>query len=383
MKNIAILGSTGSIGRQALEVARNLGERVRIVAIAARENIDLLEEQAREFHPEIIGVYDTKKAIELQRRLPKCKIVGGMEGLLEVASYHSVNYVVSAMSGTVGLQPTLAAIEAGKNIGLANKEALISGGALVMKRVREKNIQLFPMDSEHSAIFQCLKNEPTKGVERIILTASGGPFRNYTDEQLDRITAEDALKHPTWRMGPKITIDCSTLMNKGLEVIEAFWLFNIPIDKIDVVVHPQSIIHSMVEFVDNSIIAQMGEPSMKTPIQYAITFPERCPGTLKKFDFLKNSVLQFLIPDKTRFRCLGLAYDAIKIGGSLPCYMNAANEILVQHFLKGQIGWKDIGYRLENLMSRHKVQEVDSIETILAVDALAREEASECELSLL
>lgn len=375
MKRVSILGSTGSIGQNAIKVARHLKDDIQIVALAARENIELLEQQIHEFHPQLVAVYDLQKAQELQKRVPHCPIIGGMEGLLAVASLQQADFVVSAIAGTLGLQPTMAAIQAGKDVGLANKEALVSGGELVIKAVKEKGVKLIPIDSEHSAIFQALNGECVKDVERILLTASGGPFRNFTEEQLENITVEQALCHPTWKMGPKVTIDSSTLMNKGLEIIEAYWLFNVEIDRIEVVIHPQSIIHSMVEFVDYSILAQMGEPNMMVPIQYAMTYPKRYPGLLKRFDFLKNSVLQFHIPDQKKFRCLALAYEAIRQGGSMPCYMNAANEVLVQRFLNKEISWKEIGTGLEELMQQHSVQTVDSIEAILAIDKLAREEA--------
>lgn len=376
MKHIAILGSTGSIGKNAIKIAKHLNDQIQVKVLAARENIDLLETQAHECQPELIAVYNLEKARELQRRLPNYEVVGGMEGLVAAASHSSVDLVISAMSGTVGLQPTLAAINAKKDIGLANKEALVSGGALVMKLVNEKGVQLIPIDSEHSAIFQCLKGEKRDSIGRIILTSSGGPFRHYTQDQLQQVTVEQALNHPKWKMGPKITIDSSTLMNKGLEVIEAHWLFGIPVNQIEVIVHPEHIIHSMVEFVDGSIMAQMCEPDMTIPIQYAMTYPERYPGMLKQFDFLKNSVLQFYLPDTTKFRCLSLAYEALRYGGTLPCYMNAANEVLVERFLNRQIPWNQIATRLEALMERHQVEKVDSFETIIAVDALARQEAS-------
>lgn len=381
MKKIAILGSTGSIGQNALKVARHLRTDIQVVAIAARENIDLLEAQALEFAPRLIAVYNADKALELQKRLPGHTILSGMEGLLAVASHPEADMVISAMAGTVGLQPTIEAIRAGKDVGLANKEALVSGGALIMQLVEEKGVKLLPIDSEHSAIFQCLKNEPVRSVRRIILTSSGGPFRTWTDQQLENVTVEQALNHPTWKMGPKVTIDSSTLMNKGLEVIEAYWLFGVDLDQIDVVVHPQSIIHSLVEFSDYSMLAQMGEPSMIVPIQYAMTYPDRQPGLLKPFDFVKNSKLEFSVPNKQTFRCLALAYEALRQGGSLPCYMNAANEILVERFLKGEISWKEIGIQLEMLMSRHAVVAIDSLDIILAVDALAREEAARCEVT--
>ncbi len=379
MKQIAILGSTGSIGCNALNVVRHLKSCFRVVALAARENIDLLEQQAREFHPLIIGVFNPEKAYELQKRLPGQTIVAGMEGLKAVAACQEAQMVISAIAGTLGLQPTVEAILAGKEIGLANKEALVSGGALVMRLVKECGVQLIPIDSEHSAIFQCLKGEKRESVNRIVLTASGGPFRHWTREQLEHVTVEQALNHPTWKMGPKVTIDSSTLMNKGLEVIEACWLFNVKPDKIEVMIHPQSIIHSLVEFSDYSMLAQMGEPNMIVPIQYAMTYPDRYPGLLKPFDFMKHAKLEFCKPDLTQFRCLALAYEAIRQGGSLPCYMNAANEILVQRFLTGEIRWSEIGIQLESLMSQHQVQPIEALEDILAVDAQAREEATKFE----
>lgn len=376
MKKIAILGSTGSIGRNALNVVRHLNTRFRVVALAARENIDLLEQQAGEFQPLLIAVFQPEKARELQKRLPGQVILSGMEGLRAVAACQEADLVISAIAGTLGLQPTIEAILAGKDVGLANKEALVSGGELVMRLVREKKIQLLPIDSEHSAIFQCLNGEKKSAVNRIILTSSGGPFRNWTQEQLENITVDQALNHPTWKMGPKVTIDSSTLMNKGLEVIEARWLFNMEVDKIDVIIHPQSIVHSLVEFNDFSMLAQMGLPSMIVPIQYAMTYPDRYPGLLEPFDFIKHGKLEFFKPDLGKFRCLALAYEAIQRGGSLPCYMNAANEVLVERFLAGEISWKEIGNQLERLMSQHQVQSVDTLEDILAIDVQARDEAA-------
>lgn len=376
MRDLAILGSTGSIGKNCLAIARHLGrEAVRIVALAARGNIDLLEQQALEFHPELIAVYEPEQALELQRRIPHIPVIAGMEGLEAVAVHQRANLVISAISGAIGLAPTLAAIKAGKNIGFANKEVLVSGGEIVMSLVRAHGVDLIPIDSELTAIFQCLKGESAKGVQRLLITASGGPFRNHTAAQLDEVTVDNALNHPNYRMGPKVTIDSSTLMNKGLEMIEAHWLFQVPIEKIEVVVHPQQIVHSMVEFIDNSIIAQMGDPDMLTPIQYAITYPNRFRGCLKPFDFAKNGTLQFALPDMDKFRCLKLAYDAIRGGGSLPCYMNAANEILVHRFLNREIAWIEIGRRLENLLSRHSIAPVRSFDDILAVDQIARREA--------
>jgi 1-deoxy-D-xylulose-5-phosphate reductoisomerase len=270
----------------------------------------------------------------------------------------------------------MAAIEAGKDIALANKESLVSGGALVMNAVKDRGVSLLPIDSEHSAIFQCLNGESKARVSRLILTSSGGPFRNFSLEQLQAATVDQALCHPTWNMGAKVTIDSSTLMNKGLEVVEAHWLFDMPLEKIDVVIHPQSIIHSMVEFVDGAIMAQMGEPTMIVPIQYAITYPDRPPGLIKPFDFVKNHTLQFFTPDTDRFRCLRLAYESIRHGKSLPCYMNAANEVLVNRCLEKQIAWYEIPTKLEELMVRHSLQNVSSLDDILAVDHEARHEAS-------
>jgi 1-deoxy-D-xylulose-5-phosphate reductoisomerase len=376
MKKIAILGSTGSIGCNTLKIIRHLRDQFEVTALAVKDNIDLLEQQILEFHPSIVAVYNSNKACELQKRVPHCTVLAGKEGLRSVASLPATEMVISAIAGTLGLEPTVAAIQAGKDIGLANKEVLVSGGALIMRLVHEHGVNLIPIDSEHSAIFQCLQGQSQKAIQRIILTSSGGPFRYFTNEQLEHITTDQALNHPTWRMGPKVTIDSSTLMNKGLEVIEAYWLFGVHIEQIQVVIHPQSIIHSLVEFIDGSILAQMGEPTMLTPIQYALTYPERYPGLLKPFDFLQHNVLQFSIPDVAKFRCLDLAYEALRQGGTLPCYMNAANEILVQRFLKREISWKQIAQQLESLMMRHKVESVDRLETILMTDTIAREEAS-------
>ncbi len=376
MKKLAILGSTGSIGVSTLKVARHLGEQVKVVSLAARSNIDLLEQQALEFNPEVIAVYEEDKAQELRKRLPRAHIVSGMEGLKEAATVSSATFVVSALVGIAGLIPTVAAIKAGKDIGLANKEALVAAGEVVTGLVKKHGVRLLPIDSEHSAIFQCLLSGTPSEVRRLIITASGGPFRACTPEELGRVTFRDALKHPTWQMGAKITIDSSTLMNKGLEFIEAHWLFGTPLNNIEVVVHPQSIIHSMVEFVDGSIIAQMNKPDMINPIQYAITYPDRLPGIVPPFDFLSCGALEFYAPDTQKFPCLRLAFEAIRSGGSLPCYMNGANEILVSRFLQGQLGWQEIGRKLEVLMSRHHTERSPSLDTLLAVDATARREAS-------
>ena len=376
MKKIALIGSTGSIGESTLKVVRNLGpDQIQITALAAHSNIERLEAQAREFHPEVIAVFDKDKALELQKRLPKTRIVSGLEGVEAAAAESNATFVISAMSGSMGLIPTVAAIKAGKTLGLANKESLVSAGALVMRLAKEKGVSIIPIDSEHSALFQCLLGESLSSVRRLIITASGGPFYHFSPDALKNITVDQALKHPTWSMGPKITIDSSTLMNKGLEVIEAHWLFGMPYDKIEVVIHPQSIIHSLVEFTDGSMKAQLSEPSMIIPIQYAITYPERKAGLLPPFDFTKFRQLDFYPPDLSRFPCLRLAFQSLQTGGSLPCYMNAANEVLVQRFLNKHIAWSDIGAKLETLMLRHPITSVHSLEEILAIDQLAREEA--------
>lgn len=375
-KKIAILGSTGSIGTSALQVIRHLGPDFQVVALAASSNIDLLQEQIEQFNPQCIAVYDEKKAQELRKRLPGKTILHGDEGINACATCSEADLVLSAISGTYGIGPTFAAVNAGKNIALANKEALVSGGSLLMDLAKKKKVNIFPVDSEHSALFQCLQANPKESVRRLILTASGGPFRNFEMEQLKSITPEQALKHPNWNMGQKITIDCSTLMNKGLEVIEAHWLFDIPFEQLEVVIHPQSLIHSLVEYKDGSMLAQMSEPTMLVPIQYALTFPERRPGLLKPFDFIRHGKLEFSCPDLLKFKALKLAFDAIKEGGSLPCYMNAANEVLVYRFLRKEIGWLEIAEKLESLMNQHEKIRIASLDEIVMIDNQARTEAA-------
>lgn len=359
-----------------MQVVDNLSPEVEVVALAARSQVDLLAEQTRRYRPKLVALYDHEAARAFQKLFPTLEVVAGMEGLCQAATHPDVDTVFTAMTGTVGLRPTIQALEAKKDIALANKETLVAAGQLVTNLARAQGCSLLPVDSEHSAIFQCLQAEDKRSIQRLIITASGGPFLNHTPEQLAQVSAAQALNHPTWRMGPKITIDSSTLMNKGLEVIEAHWLFGVPLHKIDVVIHPQSIIHSMVEFCDGSILAQMGEPSMVTPIQYALTYPERKKGLLQPFDFTKARTLNFSPPDYDRFRCLKLAMEALRIGKSMPCYLNAANEVLVERFLKGEFSWSAIGQKLEALMERHKLQPSNQLETLLAVDQEARVEAS-------
>ncbi len=355
-------------------MAEHLGYEV--TALSAHSNIDLLQKQAEKWRPSLIAVYDKEKALELQKRLSGISVVSGMEGLIEAATLPQIDFVVSAIVGAKGILPTLKGIEAGKTIGLANKEVLIAAGELIMNGAKKRGVNIFPIDSEHSAIFQCLQGESLSGVNRIILTASGGPFRTFTEKELGSITPSAALKHPTWKMGKKVTIDSSTLMNKGLEVIEAKFLFDIPLEKIDVVIHPQSIIHSFVEFIDGSLLSQLGEHDMKIPIQYALTYPKRKKGIVSCFDFEKYSKLEFFSPEWEKFPCLGLAYEAAKSGGTLPCFMNAANEALVEQFLEGKISWKEIGKKLETLMGAHKNEPQKSLEILFEVDREARKMAT-------
>ncbi len=375
MKKISLLGSTGSIGKSTLEIVSHLGEGYEIVCLSARRNIDLLEKQALTFKPKLIAVHDKQKAAALKKRLPGIEIVAGVEGAEAAASYSEANFVVSAMSGLAGFLPTISAIEAGKTIALANKEVLVSGGELVMALAKKRNVELIPIDSEHSALYQCLVGESSKEVRRMILTASGGPFLKTPAEKLEAITIAEALKHPNWSMGAKVTIDSSTLMNKGLELIEAKWLFDLPPEKLDVVVHPESVIHSMVEFVDGSMKAQISEPSMLIPIQYALTYPERRPGPLPPFDFIESRVLHFHLPDLDKFPCLALAMRALRVGGSFSCAMNAANEVLVERFLKGSIGWREIGNKLQLLLESHNTRPIRTMDELLEVDKETREQA--------
>lgn len=375
MKNICILGSTGSIGKSTLKVVRDSNNLYKVFSIAANSNIDELEKQAIEFKPKIIAVFDEKKAKELKKRVPNVKIVSSIEGLVEVATHPDVDFVMSAISGSIGLIPTIEAIKTNKVIGLANKEVLVAAGDLVNELIKRHKAVVIPVDSEHSAIFQCLKNENTKAVKRLIITASGGPFLKYSKDELKNITLEAALKHPNFQMGKKITVDSSTMMNKGLEVIEAYHLFNISQEQIDVIVHPEQIIHSMVEFIDGSILAQMSEPSMEVPIRYSLSYPTRIESKIPNFDFIKNSKLSFFEPDYEKFLCLSLALLALKTKKSMPCFMNKANEILVTRFLDKQISWQDISKKLQKLMSFHTPQNLLDLTSILDVEKEAIQKA--------
>ena len=369
MKNIAVLGSTGSIGTQTLDVARN-NEDIRIVALSAGSNIELLEQQAREFSPEVVSVAEKKDAEKLRKKLEGTgvKVLWGMDGLIEAAQHPSADTVVTAVVGMMGLRPTVAAINAGKDIALANKETLVTAGHIIMPLAKEKNVRILPVDSEHSAILQCLTGEDQREVSRIIITASGGPFRGRTREQMKDVRLEDALKHPNWSMGRKITIDSATMVNKGLEVIEAKWLFGLDAEDIKVIVQPQSVIHSMVEFVDGGIMAQLGTPDMRLPIQYAICYPHRRPLPGERLDFGALKQITFEEPDFENFRGLALAFEALKTGGSMTTVYNAANELAVSRFLNREIGFLDITAMIEDSMKVHKVIENPDIEQILRTE---------------
>jgi 1-deoxy-D-xylulose-5-phosphate reductoisomerase len=370
MKNITILGSTGSIGTQTLEIIRNT-EDFHVECLAAGSNIQLLEKQIREFHPKIAVVWNEDKAKELSQNISDVtttEVLSGMDGLIVAASDSEVDMVVTAVVGMIGITPTLAAIRAGKDIALANKETLVTAGHIIMPAAKQNHVHIYPVDSEHSAIYQSLKNEEKRKVRRILLTASGGPFRGYSLEQLKSVTLQDALKHPNWSMGRKITIDSSTMVNKGLEVIEARWLFDIPYEQIEVVVQPQSIIHSMVEYIDGGIIAQLGTPDMKLPIQYALYEGIRNNMSGEKLDFTKLHQLTFEVPDLKTFNGLALGYDAGKVGGSMPTVYNAANEWAVAQFLGGKISYLDIIRIIESEMERHTVITNPSVEEILEIE---------------
>lgn len=371
-KNIAILGSTGSIGVQTLDVARNLG--IRVSGLSANSNIDLLEKQAREFKPLAVSAGNAALASELDRRLEGLgiEVMHGAEGLKAIASLGEADTVVTSIVGTAGLLPTLEAIKNGKDIALANKETLVTAGEFVMAEAGRRGVRILPVDSEHAAIFQCLEGNRRSDVASIILTASGGPFRGKKPEELKAVTLEQALKHPNWKMGRKITIDSATLMNKGLEVIEARWLFDVEAERIRVVVHPQSIIHSMVEYIDGSVMAQLGSPDMRIPIQLALTWPERAGNGFAALDLLRCGSLTFEEPDINAFPCLGLAYEALKAGGTMPAAMNAANEAAVGLFVEGKIRFTDIPRIIESVMRKHIVNTKPGLDDIIEVDRWAR-----------
>ncbi len=373
-KSISLLGSTGSIGKQAIDVILDHPGDFQVVALAAMKRIDTLEEQIMQVKPKLVAVYDEEKAKELRARVgTHTRIVAGMEGLIEAATLEEADLVLNAVMGSVGLVPTLEAIKNKKDIALANKETLVVAGSLVMEAVKQYQVKMIPVDSEHSAIFQCLQGEELDKLSKIIITASGGPFRSWDREKIAKATYRDALKHPNWSMGRKITIDSATLMNKGLEVIEAKWLFDVDVDRIEVVVHPESIIHSMIEMKDYSIIAQMGIPDMKLPIQYALTYPERLAGALPRLDFKQISSLSFYEPNTDKFPCLQLAYEALRIGGTMPCVVNGANEVLVESYLNEKINFYDIPRIIEAAMAQHQSFSYATLDEVLSVDKWVRQ----------
>jgi 1-deoxy-D-xylulose-5-phosphate reductoisomerase len=389
VKRLAILGSTGSIGRSALAVVDAHPERLKVVALAAGDNAPLLAEQVDRYAPEIVAMATSEGVDRLRAACgadARTTMTGGADGLVAVATHPSADIVICASSGTAGLEAVLAAIAAGKSIALANKEVLVMAGALVTAAAREHHVAILPVDSEHNAVHQCLHGRHQSEIRRLILTASGGPFRDLTATQLQRVTPDQALRHPTWQMGRKITIDSATLMNKGLEVIEAHWLFGVGADQIDVVIHPQSIVHSMVELLDGSVIAQLGVTDMRLPIQYACSYPERWDGALPSLDLSKAGRLEFHPPDHQRFPCLGLAFRALRSEGTLAVVMNAANEVAVAAFLDGRLGFASIPTVIERTMNAHAVEGVSSVETVRRVDAwgrnYAREMAAELELTV-
>jgi 1-deoxy-D-xylulose-5-phosphate reductoisomerase len=373
MKNLSVLGSTGSIGLQTMEVIRSNPESFRLEAVAANSSVDLLEQQVREFAPKLAVIYDESKYKELKSRIGGLtEVATGEEGLIAAASIQDADTVVSSIVGIAGLVPTYHAILNKKNIALANKETLVTGGSLMMSLAKEKGVSILPVDSEHSAIFQSIGSNKKSQLSKLIVTASGGPFRKSTLEDLKQVTVADALNHPNWKMGKKITIDSATLMNKGLEVIEARWLFDVAAEQIEVCVHPQSIIHSMVEFVDGSVLAQLGLPDMKVPIQYALTYPDRRPMAGPRLDLTALGTLTFEKPDIGTFPCLRLAYEALKAGDSACIVVNGANEVAVDLFLKNKISFMDIPYLIERVLSRHTLKNNPDIDEILDIDQWAR-----------
>ena len=378
MKKISILGSTGSIGTQALDVVRNLPGEFKISVLAANSNVELFSKQIEEFQPDlaVLADEDAYKILKT-KNLGKTKIAGGRQAFIDAAGFEEAEIVLTAMSGFAGLEPTIKAVEAGKNIALANKETLVVGGEIVTELAKKFGVKILPVDSEHGAFFQCLQGENYKSIEKLLLTASGGPFRGKKISELQNATKNEVLAHPTWNMGQKITVDSASLVNKGLEVIEAKWLYGVNYDQIQVVVHPQSIVHSMVEFCDGSIIAQLAAPDMRLPIQYALTYPDRKISPVKKLDFWQLKNLTFEKPDIETFKGLKFAYDAGKIGGTLPCTFNAANEVAVENFLRGRIKFLQIYDVIENAMSKREVKKNPTLETLLEEDLETRKLSAE------
>ena len=378
MKKITLLGSTGSIGVSTLDVIEKNQKKFKVMALAAGRNVRLLARQILKFYPKVVAVQskpDARRLYEILGPKNRIPILYDEKGVEEVAAYAPSDIVLSAISGAAGLKPTLAAIEAGKDIALANKETMVVAGAIVTKRARQKKINILPVDSEHSAIFQCLAGQMPENLRRIILTASGGPFLNLSRDELKKVTLQQALRHPRWKMGRKITIDSASMMNKGLEVIEAKWLFNLNIAHIDVLIHPQSVVHSLIELVDGSILAQLGIADMRIPIAYALTYPDRLTNDLPILNLAKAGPLEFYQPDLKKFPCLGLAYEAGRSGGTAPVALNAANEVAVAAFLENKICFNDLSKVIEKVLNKHQAQKNPSLEDILTVDAEARMQA--------
>lgn len=377
MKKIAVLGSTGSIGLNSLRVIELNPEKYKVVALTAGRNIDLLLQQIEKFKPTAVAILEEDLAEHLRARLGNAgpAVHAGEEGFVRLATMDMVDTVISAMTGAAGLVPTYAAIQAGKDIALANKETMVMAGPLVMDLAKKQGVSIIPIDSEHSAILQSLQGHPREDLSRIILTASGGPFREWTREEMRSATPEQAMRHPNWNMGQKVSIDSATLMNKGLEIIEAKWLFDLDLDQISILIHPQSIVHSMVEYRDGSIIAQMGVPDMITPISYALSFPRHMKTPLPRLKFEEIGALSFEKPDLTRFKCLALALRALKMGESMPAVMNGANEIAVESFLKGRIGFLQIPALIKKTMEAHQTFSMDRIEKVIEADGWARDKA--------
>jgi len=380
MKNITILGSTGSIGVKALKVIHNNSDKYRCMGLAAGRNIELLKEQIVKFRPEAACLLDEMLAAALEEHFKgsiKPEVFYGTEGFIKLSTMDKVDTVISAMTGAAGLLPTYEAIQAGKNIALANKEVMVMAGSLIMAAAADRGVSVLPVDSEHSAIFQSLQGHPREDVNRVILTASGGPFRNWPLDKMKEITPAQALNHPNWNMGEKVTIDSATLMNKGLEAIEAKWFFNLDMDQISILIHPQSIVHSMVEYKDGSVIAQLGIPDMIIPISYALSYPRHVENSLPRLELDQVGKLTFHKPDSEKFRCLDLAFKAAETGGTMPTVLNGANEIAVEAFLEGKIGFLDIPGLIKKTMDAHQLHGVDNLETVLASDQWARDKTKE------
>jgi 1-deoxy-D-xylulose-5-phosphate reductoisomerase len=380
MKRLALVGSTGSIGQNTLRVVEHLPDRFSVFALAANSGVERLAEQTAACRPKVVAITDKGRVDDFCRhcrdlRVSPPEVVTGDEGLRQITSAADVDIVVSAAVGAAGLRPTYSAVAAGKTVALANKESMVIGGELLRTTARKTGAKIIPVDSEHSAVDQCLRSGQRGEVRRLILTASGGPFRETPAEQFPRLTPEQALRHPTWQMGRRITIDSATLMNKGLEVIEARWLFDIPPEKIDIIVHPQSVVHSMVEYVDGSVVAQLGTADMRTPIQYALTYPERLETSVAALDWTTVPRLDFVPPDRQKFPCIGLAYQSIRMGGTAPAVLNAADEIAVGAFLEQKIPFSDIPNVISAALEAHKLQSANGLESILEADSWAREHA--------